>query len=168
MRPMTEYVWVEIPHRMRPTVSHVMDKSELVEFLIQHCVNEKYDHEVFVRSGFLEDRSLKYVLEYCGDDLQNCYHMTKAEVIDHIKRHDTKGHQGVALLTELKKIADKEGWRTHKSMYTNHELATDEELWGQYVDPDGACGKDYWGESTVDERLDLMVEMFTNEEVADE
>ena len=77
---------------MRPTVSHVMDKSELVEFLIQHCVNEKYDHEVFVRSGFLEDRSLKYVLEYCGDDLQNCYHMTKQEVIDHIKRHDTKGH----------------------------------------------------------------------------
>ena len=159
MRPMTEYVWVEIPHRMRPFVSHVMNESELVEFLIQYCVNDDYDHK---------EKSLKHVLEYCGDDLQNCYHMTKAEVIDHIKRHDTKGHQGVALLTELKKIADNEGWRTHKSMYTNHELATDEELWGQYVDPDGACGKDYWGESTVEERLDLMAEMFTNEEVTDD
>ncbi len=156
---MTEYVWVEIPHRMRLFVSHVMNESELVEFLIQYCVNDDYDHK---------EKSLKHVLEYCGDDLQNCYHMTKAEVIDHIKRHDTKGHQGVALLTELKKVADNEGWRTHKSMYTNHELATDEELWGQYVDPDGACGKDYWGESTVEERLDLMVEMFTNEEVADD
>ena len=161
---MTEYVWVEIPHRMRPTVSHVMNENKLVEFLIQYCVNDKY----IWRKRDHGNRSLKRVLEYCGDDLQNCYHMTKAEVIDHIKRHDTKGHQGVALLTELKKIADNEGWRTHKSMYTNHELATDEELWGQYVDPDGACGKDYWGESTVDERLDLMVEMFTNEEVTDE
>ena len=155
----TEYVWVEIPHRMRPTVSHVMNESELVEFLIQYCVNDDYDHK---------EKSLKHVLEYCGDDLQNCYHMTKAEVIDHIKRHDTKGHQGVALLTELKKIADNEGWRTHRSHYSDVEIASNRALWDEYVDPDGLTDDDAWEDATLEERMDSMQKMFTNEEVSDD
>lgn len=151
-----EYVWVEVPHQGRPFVSHVMDsKEELIEFLLQNCVDDDYDQS---------NRNLDDVVERAGRDKSSANYWTKEEVIEHIKKHLTAGHLGFELLTELKKVADNEGWRTHKAMYSDREIASNRALWDEYVDPDGNTDDDEWEDSTIEERMDEMQKMFTNEE----
>jgi len=151
-----EYVWVELPHRGRPFVSHVMDsKEELTEFLLQHCVDDDYDQT---------NRNLDDAVERAGRDKSSASYWTKEEIIERIKKHDVSGHLGIELLTELKKVADNEGWRTHKAMYSDREIASNRALWDEYVDPDGLTDDDEWEDSTIEERMDEMQKMFTNEE----
>ena len=153
----TELTIVAIPHRGRPLVSHVMDQEEIVEHLLQHWVDDDYDQS---------NRKLDDILARAGRDYRSLGIWTKDEVIDRIKAHDTRGHLGIELLTELKKLADNEGWRTHKSMYSDREIASNRALWDEYVDPDGVTDDDEWEDSTVEERMDEMQKMFTQEEVA--
>ncbi len=153
----TELTIVAIPHRGRPLVSHVMDQEEIVEHLLQHWVDDDYDQS---------NRKLDDILDRAGRDYRSLGIWTKDEVIDRIKAHDTRGHLGIELLTELKKLADNEGWRTHKSMYSDREIASNRALWDEYVDPDGLTDDDEWEDSTVEERMDEMQKMFTQEEVA--
>ena len=154
----TESVIVAIPHRGRPTVSHVLDNDdEVVDCLLQHWVDDDYDQT---------NRDLEDVIDRAGRDYNSLGVWTKEEVIEHIKSHNIKGHLGVELLTELKKVADNEGWRTHRSHYSDVEIASNRELWGEYVDPDGLTSDDDWDDSTVEERMDEMQKMFTQEESA--
>ena len=153
----TELTIVAIPHLGRPLVSHVMDQEEIVEHLLQHWVDDDYDQS---------NRKLDDILDRAGRDYRSLGIWTKDEVIDRIKAHDTRGHLGIELLTELKKLADNEGWRTHKSMYSDREIASNRALWDEYVDPDGLTDDDEWEDSTVEERMDEMQKMFTQEEVA--
>ena len=153
-----EYVWVEVPHQGRPFVSHVMDsKEELIEFLLQNCVDDDYDQS---------NRNLDDAVERAGRDKSSASYWTKKEVIERIKKHDVSGHLGIELMTELKKVADNEGWRTHKSMYSDREIASNRALWDEYVDPEGLTDDDEWEDSTIEERMDEMQKMFTNEETA--
>ena len=153
----TELTIVAIPHRGRPLVSHVMDQEEIVEHLLQHWVDDDYDQS---------NRKLDDILDRAGRDYRSLGIWTKDEVIDRIKAHDTRGHLGIELLTARKKLADNEGWRTHKSMYSDREIASNRALWDEYVDPDGLTDDDEWEDSTVEERMDEMQKMFTQEEVA--
>lgn len=153
----TELIIVAIPHRGRPLVSNVMDQEEIIEHLLQHWVDDDYDQS---------NRNLADILDRAGRDYRSLGVWTKDEVIDRIKAHDTRGHLGIELLTELKKLADNEGWRTHKCMYSDREIASNRALWDEYVDPDGLTDDDEWEDSTVEERMDDMQKMFTQEEVA--
>tara|TARA_Y100001963_G_C6672908_1_gene395981 strand:+ start:460 stop:936 length:477 start_codon:yes stop_codon:yes gene_type:complete len=156
----TESVIVAIPHQGRPTVSHVLDNdSEIVDFLLQHWVDDDYDQS---------NRDLGDAINRAGRDYNSLGVWTKKEVIDRIKSHNTSGHLGIELLTELKKLADNEGWRTHRSHYSDVEIASSRELWNEYVDPDGLTSDDDWDDSTVEERMDEMQKMFTLEETAEE
>lgn len=151
-----EYVIVGVPHQRRPEVSDVFDsKSEVVEALLEHWVDDDYD---------LSNTDFDDAVNAAGRDYYRLEVLTKSEVIERIKAHNVKGHQAVELLTELKKLADVYGWRTHKSMYSDREIASDRDLWGEYVDPDGNTDDDEWDDSTVEERMDEMQKMFTNEE----
>ena len=152
----TELTIVAILHRGRPLVSHVMDQEEIVEHLLQHWVDDDYDQS---------NRKLDDILDRAGRDYRSLGIWTKDEVIDRIKAHDTRGHLGIELLTELKKLADNEGWRTHKCMYSDREIASNRALWDEYVDPDGLTDDDEWEDATVEERMDEMQKMFTQEEV---
>jgi len=133
-----------------------MDQEEIVEHLLQHWVDDDYDQS---------NRKLDDILDRAGRDYRSLGIWTKDEVIDRIKAHDTRGHLGIELLTELKKLADNEGWRTHKCMYSDREIASNRALWDEYVDPDGLTDDDEWEDATVEERMDEMQKMFTQEEV---
>ena len=151
-----EYIIVGVPHRGRPEVSYAIDsKEEVIDALINHWVDDDYDKT---------NCDYDDVLDRAGRDYNRFEVMTKAEVIEHIKSHNTQGHQGIELLTELKKVADVYDWRTHKSMYSDYEIASNRALWDEYVDPDGITDDDEWDDSTVEERMDEMQKMFTNEE----
>jgi len=154
----TEYVWVEKPHQGRPFVSHVMNSSELDEFLIQHCVDDDFSCEAGLTptSDQIDERA--------GRDKYSAGRWTKSEVLEHIKQHRTTGHLAIELLTELKKVADNEGWRTERCMFTNTEIARSQDLWGEYVDPDGEWDYDEWDNSTLEERMDHMNSMHWVEE----
>ena len=154
-----ESVIVAIPHRGRPTVSHVLDNdNEIVDCLLQHWVDDDYDQT---------NRDLEDVIDRAGRDYNSLGVWTKEEVVEHIKSHNIKRYLGVELLTELKKVADNEGWRTNRSHYSDVEIASNRELWGEYVDPDGLTSDDDWDDSTVEERMDEMQKMFTQEESAE-
>ena len=155
-----EYIIVGVPHQRRPEVSHVFDSKEaVVEALLEHWVDDDYD---------LSKTDFDDAVYAAGRDYNRLEVMTKAEVIERIKSHNAQGHQGIELLTELKKVADVYGWRTHKSMYSDREIASNRALWDEYVDPDGITDDDEWDDSTVDERMDEMQKMFTNEETEEE
>lgn len=155
-----ESVIVAIPHQGRPTVSHVLDnEQEIVEFLLQHWVDDDYDQT---------NRNLVDVIDAAGRDYHSLGVWTQQEVIAHIKAHNTKGHLAIELLTELKKLADNEGWRTHRSHYSDVEIASSRALWDEYVDPDGLTDNDEWEDSTVESRMDEMQKMFTQEETTEE
>lgn len=155
-----ESVIVAIPHRGRPTVSHVLDnEQEIVEFLLQHWVDDDYDQT---------NRNLVDVIDAAGRDYRSLGVWTQQEVIAHIKAHNTKGHLGIELLTELKKLADNEGWRPHRCHYSDVEIASSRALWDEYVDPDGLTDDDEWEDSTVESRMDLMQKIFTQEEETEE
>jgi hypothetical protein len=154
------FVIVAVPHRGRPIVGHVLDtKEEIIDQLLDNWVDDDYDKT---------NRDLDDALDRAGRDYNRLEVMTKNEVIDRIKSHNTQGHLGIELLTELKKLADNEGWRTHKSMYSDREIASNRGLWDEYVDPDGLTDDDEWEDATVEERMDQMQKMFTQEETADE
>jgi len=153
----SELVIVAIPHQGRPLVSHVMDQGEIIDHLLQHWVGDDYDQT---------NLNLDDAIDRAGRDYRSLGIWTKDEVIDRIKAHDTRGHLAIELLTELKKLADNEGWRTHKCMYSDLEIARSRALWDEYVDPDGLTDDDAWEDSTVEERMDEMQKMFTQEEVA--
>ena len=102
-----EYVIVGVPHQRRPEVSDVFDsKSEVVEALLEHWVDDDYDYD-------WNNPDYDDVLDRAGRDYHRLEVMTKSEVIEHIKAHNINGHQGIELLTELKKLADVYGWITH-------------------------------------------------------
>ena len=153
----SELVIVAVPHQGRPLVSHVMNDVEIIDQLLLDFVDDDYDQT---------NRTLEEVVDRAGRDYRSLGIWTKDEVIDRIKAHDTRGHLGIELLTELKKLADNEGWRTHKCMYSDLEIASNRALWDEYVDPDGLTDDDEWEDSTVEERMDEMQKMFTQEEVA--
>tara|TARA_R100000655_G_scaffold29053_1_gene58831 strand:- start:5882 stop:6355 length:474 start_codon:yes stop_codon:yes gene_type:complete len=155
----TESIIVAIPHQGRPIVSHVLDNDdEIVDSLLQHWVDDDYDQN---------NRDLDDALDRAGRDYNRLEVMTKDEIIERIKSHNIQGHLGIELLTELKKVANNEGWRTHRSHYSDVEIASNRELWGEYVDPDGLTSDDDWDDSTVEERMDEMQKMFTQEETAE-
>ena len=155
-----ELVIVAIPHRGRPTVSHVLDsEQEIVEFLLQHWVDDDYDQS---------NRDLEDAINRAGRDYSSLGVWTRDEVIDRIKAHNTSGHLGIELLTELKKLADNEGWRPHRCHYSDVEIASSRALWDEYVDPDGVTDDDEWEDSTVESRMDLMQKIFTLEEETEE
>ena len=151
-----ENVIVAIPHQGRPFVSQVLENvEEVIDTLLQNWVDDDYDQA---------NRNLDDALDRAGRDYNRLELMTKGEVMERIQAHNTQGHLGIELLTELKKVADNEGWRTHRSHYSDVEIASNRALWDEYVDPDGLTDDDAWEDSTVEERMDEMQKMFTNEE----
>lgn len=147
---MSELVWVEVPHQGRPTVSHVMNREELTRFLLDYCVDEDFNGE---------NASAVEIEMRAGRDKYSASVWTKDEVLARIASHKTNGHSGIALLTELKKVADNEGWRVCRTLFTDTEIASNRYLWDTYVDPDGLTDDDEWEDSTISERIDTMNEI---------
>lgn len=97
-----EYIIVGVPHQRRPEVSHVFDsKEEVVDALLEHWVDDDYD---------LSNTDFDDAVDAAGRDYHRLEVLTKSEIIERIKAKNTQGHQGIELLTEMKKIADVYGW----------------------------------------------------------
>jgi len=93
-------IFVEVPHQRRAQAFAFGSRPEFIAW-----VEEISDSELEEPNPDLADR-----LEWIGRDLNHYEELSKSEALGFLEKEETRGHQAIEKLTEVRKAAIELGW----------------------------------------------------------